>query len=119
MAKILIESGASTHEADFTGTHILQTAMQNKNLQIVDLLYPHAKNSLLLLRASDWRDLLQNTKSCGLEVVDGGEAGIKRVENIKNKIFEMSYPMALSTSYGITEESNNFMKEHQMATRSL
>ena len=99
MAKCLLNEGASPDETDFTDTSLLQSAVQDGSREIVLLLYPQAKSSLALITASDWQKHLISVSCCDLEVIDGEEAQVHSIDNLKDHVSKLSYPIP---SFSIT-----------------
>ena len=119
MAQCLLNEGASPDETDFTDTSVLQSAVQGGSREIVLLLYPRAKRNLASLAASDWRNHFNFVSRSDLEVIDGKEAQVNSIDNLKDHVFELSYPMP---SFSITQavvNQSHFMQQHRKARRML
>ena len=83
------------------------------------LLYPRAKSSLALLTASDWRKHFSSISRYNLEVIDGEEAQVRSIDNLKDHVSKLSYPMP---SFSITQAIINqsyFMQQYRKARRML
>ena len=119
MVRCLLNEGASPDETDFTDTSVLQSAVQDGSRDIVLLLYPRAKSSLGLLTASDWQKHFNSISRCDLEVIDGEGAQVRSIDNLKDHVSKLSYPMP---SFSITQamvSPSHFMQQHQKARRML
>ena len=119
MIKCLLDKGASPDETDFTDTSVLQSAVQDGSREIVLLLYPRAKSSLALLTASDWRKHFNSISDYDLEVIDGEEAQVHSIDNLKNHVSKLSYPMPLFSITQAIVNQSHFMQQHRKARRML
>ena len=119
MARCLLSAVASPDETDFTDTSVLQSAMQSKKSEIARLLYPCARTSLILITASNWRKLFHPFYRCDLEVADGEEAKFFPVENLREHLYQLSYPLPTFSMTRAIISQDHFMQQHRNKTRML
>jgi len=118
MAKYLLEKGASPDTVDFTDSTPLQSAMRNRNREMVLLLFAKSKVGLSSISASDWRQCLRANHCPNLEIASGEVPRAINNEELKQELTDMCYPLPITVTR-VPAKENHFLNKHSNAKRIL